>query len=718
LDLKSKKEKTHAIKDSKHLKIKLSGLHCAGCASKIEDRVSKLDYVEVSNLNFTKQILNIQISDSNRESEIFHKTEDIVKALEPHVNVSYEEEHNDELSYHDHEHDHFHGSSGKKELILLFVGGIFFIIGLFMKDEFFYKKILMAIGYLLVGGDIVLNSFKNFKRGNFMDENFLMTIATFGAFAVGEYSEAVGVMLFYKIGEYFQDRAVENSRKSIESLMNIRPDYANLKNPQGTFEKVSPEKVNIGDIILIKPGERIPLDGKIIKGNSALDTSALTGESLPKDVTIGDEVLSGSVNKNGTIEVSILKIFSESTVSKILEMVENASSKKSDAEKFITKFARYYTPIVVIMALLIAFIPPIFVGNFSVWFYRSLIFLVISCPCALVVSIPLSFFSGIGAASKRGVLVKGGNYLEELNKVKAVVFDKTGTLTKGKFKVTDIVAQNGTQEELLELAAAGEWYSTHPIAECIRTAFKMEIKDDEIDSHMELEGYGIKVSYKGNNILAGNGKLLKKNSIDFQEVDLPGTIVYIAKENIYMGYIFISDEIKEDSYKAVKELKELGIKSYMLTGDNKVIAKNIGEKMGITDIYSELLPNEKVEYFQKIKDKTDGSVIFVGDGINDAPVLALADIGVAMGGIGSDSAIEAADIVIMTDEPSKLREALNIAKFTRTIVLQNITLAFGIKFLVMALGVGGMATMWEAIFADVGVALLAILNSMRILKIK
>ena len=476
---------------SKAMKIKLSGLNCAGCAVKIESQVSKLDFVDTANLNFSRQILNLNISEKNMETEIFQKVEEIVKSLEPHVEVKYE---HPEMVYHDHEHEHFQGSMAKKELLFLLVGGGLFISGLFMKNIPMFKIFLMLIAYTLVGGDIVLNSFKNFKRGNFMDENFLMTIATFGAFAIGESSEAVGVMLFYKIGEYFQDRAVESSRKSIESLMDIRPDYANLKSSSGKFEKVSPENVNIGDIILVKPGEKVPLDGEVIKGSSAIDVSALTGESLPKDVAPGEKILSGSVNRNGTLEIKVLKDFSHSTVSKILEMVENASSKKAKSEKFITKFAKFYTPVVVISALAIAFIPPIFVGDFSTWFYRALIFLVISCPCALVVSIPLSFFSGIGAASKRGVLVKGGNYLEELNNVKAVVFDKTGTLTLGKFKVTDIMSVNGNQEELLELAAAAEWYSNHPIAECIKEAFKKEIKGDQIEDHRELEGYGIEGS--------------------------------------------------------------------------------------------------------------------------------------------------------------------------------------------------------------------------------
>lgn len=704
-----------AEKKSKDLKIKLSGLNCAGCAFKIEDQVSKLEFVDAANLNFSKQILNLNISDKNMEAEIIQKVEKIVTSLEPHVDVKYE---NPEISYHDHEHEHFQGSMAKKELLYLLIGGALFISGLFLENTPMLKIFLMVIAYTLVGGDIVLNSFKNFKRGNFMDENFLMTLATFGAFSVGESSEAVGVMLFYKVGEYFQDMAVENSRKSIESLMDIRPDYANLKNFTGKFEKVSPEIVNIGDIILVKPGEKVPLDGLIIKGESAVDVSALTGESLPKDVAPGEEILSGSLNKNGTLEIKVLKDFSHSTVSKILEMVENASSKKAKSEKFITKFAKFYTPVVVISALAIAFIPPIFVGNFSSWFYRALIFLVISCPCALVVSIPLSFFSGIGTASKNGILVKGGNYLEELNNVKAVVFDKTGTLTMGKFKVTDIMALNGNKDELLEMAAAAEWYSNHPIAQCVKNAFENSVQEEYIEKHRELEGYGIEAHYKKDKILTGNGKLLKKYSIDFEEPDLIGTVVYVARNDIYAGYILIADEIKEDSAKAVKQLKEIGIKSYMLTGDSKMVADKIGEEIGITEIHSELLPNEKVEHFQRIKKGVKGSVIFVGDGINDAPVLALSDIGVAMGGIGSDSAIEAADIIIMTDEPSKLREVIDIAKFTRLIVLENISLAIGIKLLVMALGIGGIATMWEAIFADVGVALLAVLNSMRILKNK
>jgi Cd2+/Zn2+-exporting ATPase len=704
------------IKDkSKDLKIKLSGLNCAGCAVKIEDQVSKLDFVDTANLNFSKQILDLNISEKNMESEIFKKVEKIVKSLEPDVNVAYE---HPEIVYHDHGHDHFHGSMAKKELLFLLVGGGLFIAGLFLENIPTLKIFLMVIAYILVGGDIVINSFKNIKRGNFMDENFLMTIATFGAFSIGESSEAVGVMLFYKVGEYFQDRAVENSRNSIESLMDIRPDYANLKDSMGKFEKVSPDKVSIGDIILVKPGEKVPLDGEVSKGRSAVDVSALTGESLPVDVSLGDEILSGSVNKNGTLEIKVSKDFSHSTVSKILEMVENASSKKAPSEKFITKFAKIYTPVVVVAALVIAFIPPIFVGEFSSWFYRALIFLVISCPCALVVSIPLSFFSGIGAASKKGILVKGGNYLEELNNVKAVVFDKTGTLTMGKFKVTDIMAVNGNKEELLELASAAEWYSNHPIGECVKNAWKKPINEEDIEDHFELEGYGIKAHYKKDKILTGNAKLLKKYSIDFEEADLLGTVVYVARNDVYAGYILISDEIKKDSHKAVKQLKEIGIKSFMLTGDRKKVADKIGKEIGIEEIHSELLPNEKVDHFQRIKEKIKGSVIFVGDGINDAPVLALSDIGVAMGGIGSDSAIEAADVIIMNDEPIKLREVIDVAKFTRVIVLQNISLAIGIKLLVMALGIGGMATMWEAIFADVGVALLAVLNSMRILKQK
>ena len=703
-------------KGVKKLRIKVKGLHCAGCASKIEGEVSKLSYISGANLNFTKQLLHLEVEDIFNDAEVLADVKNIVNTLEPGVEVIY----GGESCGHDHshgdEHDHSHGEMNRTELISLIIGGVIFIAGLFMSDASLIKRILLAVGYIAVGGDIVLNSFRNIKRGRFLDENFLMTIATFGAFAVGEYSEAVGVMLFYKIGEYFQGRAVENSRKSIEGLMDIRPDYANIKKASGEIERVKPERVVVGDIILVKPGEKIPLDGRVLSGSSALDTSALTGESLPRDIVIGDEVLSGSVNKNGVLEIEVSKRFSESTVSKILEMVENATSKKADSEKFITKFARYYTPAVVGLAVAIAVVPGLVTGNYSEWFYRALIFLVISCPCALVVSIPLSFFSGIGAASKKGVLIKGGNYLEALNKVKAVVFDKTGTLTKGRFKVVDVFSVFGRKEELLELAAVAEVHSNHPIAKSITAAFKGEIEEKEIKEYSEEEGYGIKVRYRNIEILAGNNKLLEKYGIEFKREELPGTVVYIAKNNVYQGYILIADEVKEDAGHAVQAFKKMGIVSYMLTGDNRNVAEHIGKTLGIEKIHSDLLPNEKVDYFQRIKEEVRGGVIFVGDGINDAPVLALSDIGVAMGGIGSDAAIEAADMVIMTDEPSKLKDAFNIAGLTRKIVLQNIVLALGIKLAVMALGVGGHATMWEAIFADVGVALLAVLNSMRILK--
>jgi len=703
-------------KGIKKIKIKVKGLHCAGCAAKIEGEVSKLSYISEASLNFTKQLLHLEVEEVFANGEILADVKDIVDSLEPGIEVAYDDESYGHDHSHGEEHDHSHGDMSKRELISLIVGGVIFILGLFMADSSLLKRGLLTVGYILVGGDIVLKSFGNIRKGRFLDENFLMTIATFGAFAVGEYSEAVGVMLFYKIGEYFQGRAVENSRKSIEGLMDIRPDYANIKKTSGEIKRVNPERVTVGDIIIVKPGEKIPLDGRIMKGSSALDTSALTGESLPRDVVAGDDVLSGSVNKNGVLEIEVSKIFSESTVSKILEMIENASSKKADAEKFITKFARYYTPAVVGSAVAIAVIPGLITGNYSEWFYRALIFLVISCPCALVVSIPLSFFSGIGAASKKGVLIKGGNYLEALNKVKAVVFDKTGTLTKGRFKVMEVFSISGTKNELLELAAAAEIHSNHPIAKSIMTAFKGKIEEKDIKDYSEIEGHGIKVRYRNIEILAGNNKLLEKYGVEFQREKLPGTVVYVAKNGVYHGYILIADEVKEDAVHAVEALKKIGIVSYMLTGDNRNVAENIGKSLGIERIHSDLLPNEKVEYFQRIKEEVQGGVIFVGDGINDAPVLALSDIGVAMGGIGSDAAIEAADMVIMTDEPSKLKDAFSVAGLTRKIVFQNIILALGIKLAVMALGVGGHATMWEAIFADVGVALLAVLNSMRILK--
>ena len=565
-----------------------------------------------------------------------------------------------------------------------------------------------------------MRSFKNIRGGHIFDENFLMSIATIGAFIIKEFPEGVAVMLFYQIGELFQDIAVERSRKSISELMDIRPDYANLKIGK-ELKIVSPDEVKIGDIIVVKPGERIPLDGRVIYGASMVDTSSLTGESVPREVKAGNEVLSGFINNNGALTIEVIKEFGDSTVSKILDLVQNAGSKKAATEKFITKFARYYTPIVVITAVFIAIIPPLFIKGavFSDWFYRALIFLVISCPCALVISIPLGFFGGIGAASRRGILVKGSNYLESLNNIETVVFDKTGTLTKGVFNVTEIKSQSEYSEEaLLEYAAYAESFSNHPIATSIIRAFEKDIDKSIVEEYEEVSGHGVKIRIRGEEVLAGNGKLMDNENIEYNRVETVGTVVYIAVNKIFAGYIVISDEIRHDSSNAVSALKRLGVKNiFMLTGDLKSVGERIGKELGIEHVVTELLPHEKVEKLEQIVNQSaSGRVVFVGDGINDAPVLARADIGIAMGGLGSDAAIEAADIVIMTDEPSKIETAIKIAKRTNQIVWQNIIFALGIKAIILLLGAAGFANMWEAVFADVGVAVIAVLNSMRVMK--
>jgi Cd2+/Zn2+-exporting ATPase len=550
-----------------------------------------------------------------------------------------------------------------------------------------------------------------------------MKIATIGAFAIGEFPEGVAVMLFYETGEFMQGLAVNRSRKSIAELMDIRPDYANLKIGD-KIKKVSPEEVEIGDYIIVKPGEKFPLDGEVSEGESMVNTSALTGESVPREVEVGSEVLGGFINKNGLLTIKVSKKYGESTVSKILDLVQNASSKKAPTENFITKFARYYTPVVVFAAIALAFVPPLVIEGaaFSEWIYRALIFLVISCPCALVISIPLGFFGGIGGASRNGILVKGGNYLEALNNVETVVMDKTGTLTKGVFKVTKVISSNGfSKEELIEYAAYTESYSNHPIAISILKAYENEVDKSQIEDYNEISGHGTKAIVKGKEVLAGNVKLMEKENIQYNQFDEEGTIVHLAIDGKYVGYIVISDEIKEDARKAIKGLKEVGVKQIvMLTGDNRRVAKKVAETLGIDKVFSELLPQhkvEKVEMLEKEKSKK-GKLIFVGDGINDAPVLARSDIGVAMGGLGSDAAIEAADVVIMTDEPSKLVSAIKIANRTKRIVMQNIIFALAVKGGFLTLGALGYATMWEAVFADVGVALIAVLNAMRVMKVK
>lgn len=611
----------------------------------------------------------------------------------------------------------------KKRLCFIIASIILFAFSMIVKFEnVWINNIIFLISYLLVGIKILKKAIKNILRGKVFDENFLMSLATVGAFAVGEFPEAAMVMILYQIGELFQDYAVNKSRKSIASLMDIRPDYANVYR-EDKIEKVNPSEVAIGEIIVVKPGEKIPLDGTVVEGTSMLDTSALTGESVPRKIEVGDDALSGTINETGLIKVKVTKPFGESTVNKILDLVENASSKKSKSEKFITKFAKYYTPTVVIIALIIAFIPPLIIqdATFKEWIYKALSFLVVSCPCALVISIPLGFFGGIGGASKLGILIKGSNALEALADVETVVFDKTGTLTKGVFEVQDVKNFEIEKEELVRLVAHAEKFSTHPVAESVKRFYNNEIDENIIGNIEEIGGYGIIANIENKEVLVGNDKLMAKKNIAYEKCGEAGTILYVAIDNKFAGYILISDKIKDDSEKALKELKKMNIKkTVMLTGDRKEAANSVGKKLKLDEVFSELLPDgkvEKVEELMKVK-STRGKLAFVGDGINDAPVLVVSDVGIAMGGLGSDAAIEAADIVIMTDEPSKISKAIKIAKKTMRIVKENIVFALAVKFIVLLLTVIGVSTMWEAVFADVGVSVIAILNSLRMLHVK
>ena len=611
----------------------------------------------------------------------------------------------------------------KKKLYKIITSTILFIIALVVQfQNIWINRVIYLISYIIVGFEILKKAFRNIKRGKVFDENFLMSVATIGAFAIQEFPEAVAVMLFYQIGELFQDYAVDKSRKSISSLMNLRPDYANvLRNDKE--EKIDPDEVKIDEVIIVKPGEKIPLDGLVMEGNSFIDTKALTGEPTPKRVNTGDEILSGCINLEGILKIQVKKEYDESTVSKILELVENASSKKSKSEKFITKFAKYYTPIVVIIAIFLAIVPPLIIksATFSDWIYRALSFLVVSCPCALVISIPLSFFGGIGGASRNGILIKGSNYLEALANLETVVFDKTGTLTEGSFTVQKINSIGISEEELIEIAAYAEWYSNHPIAKSVKQEYNKNVEKVKIKDVKEVTGKGIVASIDEKQVLVGNEKLMQEYSINYEKSKEIGTILYIAINNIFSGTVLISDRVKDDSIKCIELIKTNGIKkTIMLTGDKKEIAEHISKELGIDTVHSELLPDEKVKKMEELlKNKTQNKKIaFVGDGINDAPVLAVADIGIAMGGLGSDSAIEAADIVIMNDEPSKLNTAIKIAKKTMKIVKENIIFAIAVKILVLILSAIGIATMWEAVFADVGVAIIAILNSLRMLNKK
>ena len=610
-----------------------------------------------------------------------------------------------------------------KEAIKILIAFVLFIISLLVPFEnVIINNILYIISYIIVGAEIVIKAVKNILKGEVFDEHFLMTIATIGAFAIGEFPEAVAVMLFYQVGELFQDYAVDKSRKSISSLMDIRPDFANVKCGDEILKR-SPDEVKIGEIIIVKPGEKIPIDGIVIQGDSMLDTSALTGESVPRKVEVGDEVLSGNINQNGLLEIKTIKLFGESTVTKILDLVENASNKKSKSENFITKFAKYYTPTVVIIAVILAIVPPLILKNATCieWLYRALTFLVVSCPCALVLSIPLGFFGGIGGASKIGVLVKGSNYLEALAQTEIVVFDKTGTLTEGVFKVQKIETVGISKDELIKFAAHAEAYSNHPISTSIKKAYEKEIDNSIVERTNELSGLGIEAIVEEKEILVGNNKLMKERKIEYTECNEIGTVIYVAIDNKFTGYILIADKIKEDSKAAIESLKRRNIKkTVMLTGDRNAVGEDVANKLSINEVYTELLPDGKVEKVEELlKEKSKkGKLVFVGDGINDAPVLALSDIGVAMGALGSDAAIEAADVVIMTDEPSKISNAIGIAKKTMQIVKQNIVFAIIVKVGVLALSAVGLSTMWEAVFADVGVSVLAIINSLRVLRVK
>ena len=612
----------------------------------------------------------------------------------------------------------------KKRGIKIIISAILFVLALVIPfSNEWINNGLFIISYLVVGCEILKKAVRNIFRGKVFDENFLMAVATIGAFAIGEFPEAVAVMLFYQVGELFQSYAVDKSRKSIASLMDIRPDYANIEK-DGKVEKVDPDEVKIGDIIIVKTGEKIPLDGVVVEGTSSLDTMALTGESVPRVVKTEDEVLSGCINKDGLLKIRVTKEFGESTVSKILDLVENASSKKSKSENFITKFAKYYTPTVVIIAVLLAFIPPIILkdfNTFSVWLYRALSFLVVSCPCALVISIPLSFFGGIGGASKMGILIKGSNYLEALANTETVVFDKTGTLTEGIFEVQDIYAEGIEKDELLRIVAHAENYSNHPIAKSVKKAYNKEIDEKIIKNPQELSGKGIWARIDEKDILVGNEKLMLEEKIDFKKCDEVGTILYVAIDKKYVGYVLIADKIKQDSPKTIRELKAMNIKeTVMLTGDKKEVGEYVAKKLNMDKVYTELLPDGKVEKVEELlKQKSEkGKLVFVGDGINDAPVLTISDIGVAMGGLGSDAAIEAADIVIMTDETSKISKAINLSKKTMRIVRENIIFAIFVKIAVLVLTAFGASTMWEAVFADVGVSVIAIINALRMLNIK
>ncbi len=700
----------------------LTGIECANCANKIENHVRKLEGVKQASLNFALSKLSIEVTDGTAlpglEAQIQRVMDSIEKGSKLHLPVDTHSHHH-ELGDH---HGKGHEGLSKVRLTTYILGAILYFAVFFLVSHPGVRLITFVFVYLLFGYNVLLKSFQNIMKGRIFDENFLMSIASLGAFVIGEYPEAAAVMMFYQIGELFQDYALDHSRKSIKSLLNIKPDYANLKTLEG-YTQVNPKQVKMGDLIVIRPGERVPLDGIIEEGQSTLDTSALTGESLPLEVEKGKEVLSGSINQSGVLIVRVTKTFGDSTVNRILSLVENASQKKAITERFITRFAAWYTPVVVALAVILAIAPPLILKQgFKEWVYRALLFLVLSCPCALVISIPLGFFGGIGAASKRGILVKGGNYLETLAKAGIVVFDKTGTLTKGSFEVTQVfTVPPYTKEEILSLIAHGEAFSSHPLALSAIRAYGSEPDKNRVSEYREHAGLGVSARVSGRSVLCGNSKLLNQFGIAIDEKNKTGTRIHLAVEGQYAGSIVLEDALREDAPKAVSSLRQAGVREIvLLTGDQKDVAEKVAQRLDIQNVHAELLPYEKVERLEGLleRKKRHETVVFVGDGINDAPVIARADIGVAMGGAGSDAAIEAADIVMMTDEPHKLAEAIRIAKKTKTVVYQNIALAVIVKVLVLALGAGGVATLWEAVFADVGVALLAIFNAMRVSKAK
>ncbi|HFX3846352.1 TPA: heavy metal translocating P-type ATPase [Enterococcus faecium] len=686
---------------------RLEGLDCANCAMKIEKGVQKINGVKEATVNFASGKLTID-AEEDHLATIEQETKKVVKELEPDVKVT-------EI---DKEKVSEHGNEKERNTLFRI---LFSLAGIALLLLFDFNEPIRLIGYLLIylliGYDVVKKAVMNIVKGKIFDENFLMSVATIGAMLIGEYPEAVAVMLFYQIGEYFQGLAVSHSRKSIRELMAIRPETAHVQTAEGLMT-VNPEDVQIGQFVLVKPGERVPLDGTIIEGESLVDTSALTGESVPKSVYVGETVLSGFINKNKPFLVQVEKSYENSTISKLLELVENASSKKAPAENFITKFARYYTPVVVGLAVLLAVLPPLVVSGaaFSEWIYRALTFLVISCPCALVISVPLSFFGGIGGASKIGVLVKGSNYLELLAQTETVVFDKTGTLTKGDFSIQTIDTKIDPKI-FMQYVASAEQFSTHPIAQSVLEGYAGPLLPTT--NIQEFAGEGILAKVDGKRVLVGNHKLMERFEISFPSSQEIGTLLYLAIDQSYSGYLVIADTLKEDAVDALVQLKQAGVKNtVMLTGDSKKIADHIGKQVGVDKIYSELLPEDKVQRLEEILQRNNKKTAFVGDGINDAPVLARADVGIAMGGLGSDAAIEAADVVIMNDQPSKIAEAIHLAKKTLKIVKQNIVFAIGIKILVLALGAFGFASMGDAVFADVGVTVLAVLNAMRSLHVK